>query len=232
MPRSQNGWPAYNDTSHFVIGSSEDFVFWAANDDVKVIFEDLIQRFNQRVEPISGKTLDDWSWADRNVRDSDTVISNHASATAIDLNATKHPRGKVETFSQHQVSAIHAIVAGYHGVIRWGGDYVSAQVDAMHFEINANASNVKLVADELRNEYVPLTNADADLIINRLLDHKVELSDEAAKAMSSAGTKRKQGDLISLNYLINWGGAGEYRLYGMIADLQAEVNALKANSGK
>jgi len=85
------------------------------------------------------------------VRGSDTQVSNHASATAIDLNALKHPRGVRNTFSKGQVAAIRRILASYDGVIRWGGDY-STTVDDMHFEINASKARVRAVADDLREE--------------------------------------------------------------------------------
>jgi hypothetical protein len=43
--QSQNGWPAYPDTSHFVEVVAHckggDFPFWAANADVGVVFKDI-----------------------------------------------------------------------------------------------------------------------------------------------------------------------------------------------
>jgi hypothetical protein len=150
MSTSQNGWPAYNDTKKFVRGTAAGFGFWAANDDVRVIFEDLVGWFNRVVEPLAGKVLDDWSWANRNVRGSDTQVSNHASATAIDLNALKHPRGVKNTYTKTQRAAIDRQLAYYEGTVRAGKDYVNSPEDDMHFEINSGKIAVKHVADKIR----------------------------------------------------------------------------------
>lgn len=100
------------------------------------------QQFDDRVEPLT----DGWCWgyANRNVIGG-SDISNHASGTAIDLNAPKHPLGKSGTFSAAQVEAIRQILAECGGVVRWGGDY-SGRKDEMHFEIIADARTVAEVA--------------------------------------------------------------------------------------
>ena len=92
--------------------------------------------FDEDVEQLDVGTYDDWGWASRPVRGS-TVISNHASGTALDLNATKHPMGVAtsKTFSRQEIFAIHNRLKLYSGCIRWGGDYVN-RPDSMHFEIN------------------------------------------------------------------------------------------------
>jgi hypothetical protein len=92
--------------------------------------------YNENVEPIDrGSIRDDWSYAERDIRGSDTV-SNHASGTAIDLNALTHPMGVRGTFSHKwKVARIHYVLRfRYHGCIRWGGDY-EGRPDEMHFEI-------------------------------------------------------------------------------------------------
>jgi hypothetical protein len=160
MTLSQNAWPAYDTTEHFVRVTEDDFAFWAANDDVGVIFADLIKRFNETVEQIAGNVLDDWSWADRHVRDSPTVVSNHASATALDLNALKHVRGVRGTFAPIQIVAIRVILALYDGVIRWGGDYKTSIVDEMHWEINANAVRTKALAAQIRSNNMAVLTPD------------------------------------------------------------------------
>src|SRR5690606_27057234 len=78
--------------------------------------------------------LDDWGYAERPIRGS-SVISNHASGTAIDLNATKHPLGASGTFTSTQVTRIREILAVTRNHVRWGGDYTGRK-DEMHFEIN------------------------------------------------------------------------------------------------
>lgn len=179
MATSQNGWPAYNTTANFVRGTAAKFGFWAADDDVRVIFEDLVTRFNKDVEAIAGPILDDWSWANRNVRGSDTTVSNHASATAIDLNALKHPRGVWRTFSEAKRKTIRALIARYDGVIRWGGDYQNVP-DDMHFEINKGKAAVKKVADKIRAERLAAAQREEDMNLTK------ENLEDIAKAVLNA----------------------------------------------
>lgn len=118
--------------------------------DVAVVFDYLCTRFNAEVERINKAWS--WGWAPRPIRGS-TVTSNHASATAIDINSPIHMLGKWNTFSAKQKTAIHKILADMvidgDTVIRWGGDYRN-RPDDMHFEIDAPASRVKKLADKIR----------------------------------------------------------------------------------
>lgn len=143
---SQNGWPVLS-SNRLIWFSAAGGRFAAASSDVAFLARYLIDRFDKEVEKVDGRVLDDWSWADRTVRGSRT-ISNHASATAWDLNALKHPQGARGTFTRAQVNKVHAILASItdgrgHKIFRWGNDYVSATIDAMHFEINASKAQVK-----------------------------------------------------------------------------------------
>jgi hypothetical protein len=228
---SENGWVAYNVTTHFVRAQAADFSFWAANADVATIFVDLVTWFDKNIETLSGRVLDDWSWADRLVRDSQTTVSNHASATALDLNSTKHPRGVRHTFSVLHTALIHSRMKYYGGVVRWGGDF-STVVDEMHFEINANTARAATLAAQIRSDNMahdPLSPADAQLVAEAVLKtllvpanaqkvtdalvaSTVTLSNAAASSMSAAGTARKGGDKLSWSYILQWGGAGLYRL--------------------
>src|ERR1044071_9753268 len=87
---SQNGWPAYATTSRYTRFTAAGQGWWAANADVAVVFKEFIDRFDKEVEEITQNTLDDWSYANRLIRGSRSVVSNHGSATAIDINALKH----------------------------------------------------------------------------------------------------------------------------------------------
>ncbi|HST86294.1 MAG TPA: hypothetical protein VLL08_31440 [Kineosporiaceae bacterium] len=154
MRRSQNGWPAYATTEHFTRFTAGGAGWWAANDDVAVVFAEFIRQFVKRIESLKGPILDDWSWANRLVRGSTSVVSNHGSATAIDLNSLKHPRGVHNTFSRVDRAVMHEIrdsITDNNGdpVLRLGMDYDST-VDDMHVEINANAARVKQAANEIR----------------------------------------------------------------------------------
>jgi hypothetical protein len=172
MPdHSQNGWPVL-DRSDLTWFSAAGEKFAAANADVAYLAKYLIIRFNDEVEPIVGSVLDDWSYADRPVTGSTTTISNHASATAWDLNALKHPRGVKGTFSAAKIAAVRKILAKVvdnsgHKVFRWGNDYVSSPIDSMHFEINVTAAQaaqarVKLEAVEMEwGDKITLSATDA-----------------------------------------------------------------------
>lgn len=101
---------------------------------VAEIFTHLATRFHNEVENLIWPGC--WGWAARTVRGS-SDISNHASGTAIDLNAPRHVLGTDPTasFTTAQIAKIREIVAFYEGVIRWGGAYVGRK-DSMHFEVN------------------------------------------------------------------------------------------------
>jgi hypothetical protein len=97
------------------------------------------KEFNELIEPLDGGQLDDWGYAFRMVRGSTDRLSNHASATAIDLNATKHVLGKIGTFPAEKVPMIRALAKKYG--LFWGGDYKN-RPDEMHFEINVSPRKV------------------------------------------------------------------------------------------
>lgn len=109
-------------------------------------------RFSERVEPINTQLVpDDWGYAVRNIRGSDTFISNHASGSAIDLNATLHPLGAVGTFKTAlQRVRIHRMLKFLEDVVRWGGEY-HGRKDEMHFEINKRPAYVRKVARKIRS---------------------------------------------------------------------------------
>ncbi|MFD8496212.1 peptidoglycan-binding protein [Amycolatopsis sp. NPDC059657] len=106
----------------------------------------VLGQFDQRVEDLDAGA-DDWGYANRPIVGG-TATSNHASATAVDANATRHPLAKAGTFSGAQVAEIHRILSEVDNVVRWGGDYTGRK-DEMHFEINANYARVAAVAARL-----------------------------------------------------------------------------------
>ena len=90
---------------------------------------------------------DDWSFAERRIRGGE-ALSNHASGTAMDLNAVQHPLGVGGTWSPNQKTAINHYLEDEWTdpktgkvVIRWGENYTS-RTDGMHFEINADEAAV------------------------------------------------------------------------------------------
>lgn len=151
MPLSQNGWAVVSSAALTVLS-------WVTGrvrpGDVWVVFDYLCRRFNAEVETIIPAAS--WGYALRDVRGS-TDTSNHASGTAIDLNAPKHVLGRRGTFTTAQVAAIRRILADLDGVIRWGGDY-TGRPDEMHFEVNASASRLAAVAARIRAGATAVSN--------------------------------------------------------------------------
>ena len=151
---SQNGWPAYANTDRYTRFTAAGQGWWAANADVAVVFAEFINRFDREVEEVTQNVLDDWSYANRLVRGSATVVSNHGSATAIDINALQHPRGVPKTFTPTQRLTMHRIRDsitdnGGKPVLRLGMDYTTV-VDDMHIEVNVNAARMKEAANKIR----------------------------------------------------------------------------------
>ena len=162
MTNSYNGWPGITSASDprlTLIEPVPGRKFRVRAGDVATVFEHLIKRFHAEVEPIDQGVLDDWSYAYREVRGG-SALSNHASATAVDLNATKHPFNTKATanFSPGQIAAIRSILADMNRdaeVIRWLDGH-----DPMHFEINyiargGTVENVAKLAARLRGSGVP-----------------------------------------------------------------------------
>lgn len=147
-PVSQNGWPVDPPRSARTIPGTNVRVTVADGPAGDVLMK-VLGEVNRRVENIGLNSTkgeaDDWGYAKRNVRGSSKTISNHASATAVDINATRHPLGKRGTFTPAQVEEIHKILAENGNVVRWGGDY-TGRADEMHFEINASPEEVARVA--------------------------------------------------------------------------------------
>lgn len=146
MAVSQNGWPVSPVRSARIVPGTQVKLTVAAGPAGDVLMY-VAEQFDRRVEDLDA-TADDWGYANRNIIGS-TVTSNHASATAIDLNATRHPLGKRGTFDHIQVVTIHQILGEVDNVVAWGGDW-SGRADEMHWEINAPESKVARVAQRLK----------------------------------------------------------------------------------
>lgn len=155
MANSQNGWPvdrtgAQQDRSA-VAGVT--FPNGVRRGDVATVLHYVAYRFHREVEPLHAGWC--WGWYVKNIEGS-SAISNHASGTAIDLNAPSHPIGRRGTFSAAKVRAIRRILADCDGVVRWGGDY-TGRADEMHFEIIKGAAAVAALARKIRAEENPVT---------------------------------------------------------------------------
>ncbi|OXM73096.1 MULTISPECIES: M15 family metallopeptidase [Amycolatopsis] len=175
MPKSQNGYPAndINLTTVYTIpgttrtirlrkGPAGELLVW------------VLAQFHARVEDLDDGQLDDWGYAERTIRGSSTTLSNHASGTAADANATRHPLGTdpAANFSAAQIRAIREIVAATRGAVRWGGDY-QGRKDPMHFEIvedEAFCAHVlaALTTGTEEDDLTPDQSAKLDAIYNQL----------------------------------------------------------------
>jgi uncharacterized protein YukE len=153
---SQNGWPVNPQRSAHTIPGTNIRVTVADGDAGEVLMH-VLGQVNSRVEGVElngpAGEHDDWGYADRNVRGSH-AISNHASATAVDINATRHVLGAQGTFTPSQTTEIHSILGEVDNVVRWGGDYTGRR-DEMHFEIIGNQEEVARVAERLRQAQQP-----------------------------------------------------------------------------
>lgn len=149
MSLSQNGWPVYERGNHDDLVAIPKIIGRVREGDVSWIFANFVDRFDRSVEDVDAGR-DEWGWAARPVRGYSTIISNHASGTAIDINAVQHGIGLEGTFSAKQEKAIRTLLKRYKGAIRWGGDYDDRK-DEMHFEINVSQARLAQIVKELRN---------------------------------------------------------------------------------
>lgn len=149
--RSHNGWPASEDRKALGIKSftvSGTKLKLACAEAAAPLLINFAADFHEHVEKIDKGTLDDWGYAFRTIRGSDVHLSNHASGTAIDINATKHPLGKRGTFTKAQENTIRELCKKYG--LRWGGDY-QVRADEMHFEVVLNPEKTANLIESLRD---------------------------------------------------------------------------------
>ena len=147
--QSYNGYPASKDPKEIGIKSySVDGtpLRLRCADSVGPLLAAFAAEFHKLIEPIDNGGLDDWGYAFRMVRGSTDRLSCHSSGTAIDLNATKHPLGKYDTFPAEKVPMIRALAKKYG--LKWGGDF-KTRPDDMHFEVNVTPAKAKELITKL-----------------------------------------------------------------------------------
>lgn len=155
MPNSQNGWPV-------VPRSAVDEAPLIRNvkvpngvlaGDVAIIFRWLAAQYDRRVEPLRAGWC--WGWFVKKIEGSST-ISNHASGTAIDLNAPDNPMGAGTTkksMTSTQINTCHAIEDESDDVLRWGGDF--GRNDPMHWEIVGSRAACRAFAAKITKTDTP-----------------------------------------------------------------------------
>lgn len=151
MSVSQNGWPVIELGTDERLAIIPKIAGRVRKGDVEYIFKRLVKEFDARVEDVdSGK--DDWGFANRNATGS-SEKSDHASGTAIDVNATKHPIGVSDTFSTKQIAEIRKIVKELKGAVVWGGEW--SRPDDMHFSIAVTETELAKIVKKLKNAEKP-----------------------------------------------------------------------------
>lgn len=117
---------------------------------VGFVLAHMILWWHERIEPINTGQWDEWGWADRPIRESNET-SNHASGTAGDVNAVRHPLGVAGTFryTWQRLRISRRLRFFYRGRIRWGGEY-HGRKDEMHIEINAKPHKIFHLARRLK----------------------------------------------------------------------------------
>lgn len=149
MEKSQNGWPANKDPNVIKVKS---YPVPGTNIKLRVaqrcapLLVAFAADFHELVEPIDEGSLDDWGYAYRPIRGQTTGLSNHASGTAIDLNATKHPLGKRNTFTSDQRDVLDELCAKYK--IKGGYTFIK-RADDMHFEMACGPAEATTLIKEL-----------------------------------------------------------------------------------
>lgn len=145
---TQNGWEGIEDSDDPRLVSFPWVTGQVRDGDVAVVLAHFAERFNAEVEPID--VASSWGWAYRPVRGHDEGLSNHASGTAIDLNAPAHPLGSSGTFTEDQVARLRALLDEVAPVLAWGGDF--DRPDEMHIEVVGTPDEVAEVAARIAGQ--------------------------------------------------------------------------------
>lgn len=150
MAISRNGWDVYSSGSNQNLVNFPWVTGKVRGGDHYVVLDYIAKRWNAEVETIRK----DWSWgyANRSVRGA-SVISEHATGTAVDFNAPLHPLGKKNTFSAADQAKIRQIMKDVSHAARWGGEW--SRPDDMHVELIGGNALIGRVADQIRAGELP-----------------------------------------------------------------------------
>lgn len=143
MSTTENGWPRLYPGSSLIVPLSvagRTFPGGVRSGPVKTVLTYLVAQYHLRVESLYyGETdKDDWGYANR-------PPSNHASATAVDVNATTNPQGASRSHTYAQEQVIRAILQECGGQIRWGRDF-RTKPDPMHFDAKPGTTTTSMAA--------------------------------------------------------------------------------------
>ena len=155
MPNSINGWEVLDDPPWSDPRLDTKLIPGVPTRSLKLrrevlpLFLALAKDYHDTIEPIDVGTLDDWSYSYRDARYSSSW-SDHASGTAIDLNASKEGWLGMNNYkwwsAPSRYRAAQALKARYE-VVMWGGSkdfggdyYNGSTVDWMHWAIKPGVS--------------------------------------------------------------------------------------------
>lgn len=107
--------------------------------------------------------IDDWGYANRDIRGRPGVKSNHSWGLAVDLNARTNPMGsKLKTDMPRWV-----VEAGKKWGLLWGGTYKS-RPDAMHYEFVGRPEDVARYPLRIEPPEDDVTEADIEKVAQRV----------------------------------------------------------------
>lgn len=143
---SQNGWPIDPPRSKRKVPGTDVSLVVVDGPGGDVLMY-VAAQFHARVEKLDGN--DNGGYNRRPIANTNTW-SNHASATAIDLEWNDHPYLRRNTFTKSQIRTIREILDEVDNVVGWGGDWGTGSVDEMHFELRRSPDVVAKVAARLK----------------------------------------------------------------------------------
>lgn len=202
MATSQNGWSAspHLDLRQLVVDGVAFAPGIRDDDDVAHVLAYFASAFAARVEPLRNPGC--WGFSYRADRNQASDLSNHASGTAIDINAPAHPNGIAtsRTFTPAQISEIHKILAECHGALRWGGDYTHT-VDAMHVEVNVSPARLHEIVAQMKAGARLATQPKRPAGVQDTIDAAKTAKAAAVKAKRTARAKKLGGIIAELRNL-------------------------------
>ncbi len=157
MSTSQNGWSAGPGMilRPLIVGGTAFVPGIRHDDEVHTVLGYVATQFHTRVEPLRNPGC--WGYAFRENRNDPNALSNHASGTALDINALRYPRGtdNMTADKKRQVRAMVTRInrAAGETLIIHGGVWSGAYRDQMHYELapGTNAADVDRAVQRLRS---------------------------------------------------------------------------------
>jgi hypothetical protein len=197
MPNSINGWPVLDNppwsdprlTKMPVPGVPKRTL--TLRTEVLPLFLALAKDYHDTIAPIDEGELDDWSYSYREARAAN-AWSDHASGTAIDLNAGKEGWLGMGNYSWWKNPAKHKAaqdIKKRYEVVMWGGSkdfggdyYNGSTVDWMHWAIKPGVSlaQVQAVIKKLGID-ANGNRAGSNDRLDRAIQRRAMLRDEVAR---------------------------------------------------